>query len=59
MVREKSRENRHEACERVRRYGAYYSAERNGTEHLIPQNTYFAEHIEMGPKQLPSLVAII
>ena len=39
--------------------GAYYSAERNGTEHLIPQNTYFAEHIEMGPKQLPSLVAII
>ena len=38
--------------------GAYYSAERNGTEHLIPQNTYFAEHIEMGPKQLPSLVVI-
>ena len=31
---------------------------RNGTEHLIPQNTYFAEHIEMGPKQLPSLVVI-
>ena len=39
--------------------GAYYSAERNGTEHLIPQNTYFAESIEMGPKQLPSLVVII
>ena len=31
----------------------------NGTEHLIPQNTYLAEHIEMGPKQLPSLVVII
>ena len=46
---------------RVKSYnrGAYYSAERNGTEHLIPQNTYLAEHIEMGPKQLPSLVVII
>ena len=32
---------------------------RNGTKHLIPQNTYFAERIEMGPKQLPSLVVII
>ena len=39
--------------------GAYYSAERNGTEHLIPQNTYFAERIEMGPKQLPRLAVII
>ena len=41
------------------RYGTYYSAERNGMEHLILQNTYFAERIEMGPKQLPSLVVII
>ena len=32
---------------------------RNGTEHLVPQNTYFVERIKMGPKQLPSLVVII
>ena len=48
----------------VNQLDAYYSSERNeternGTEHLIPQNTYFAERIKMGPKQLPSLVVII
>ena len=39
--------------------GAHYSAERNGTERLIPKNTYFAERIKIGPKQFPSLVVIL
>ena len=39
----------------------FCGTERNLTEHLVPQNipTYFAERIEMDPKQLPNLVVII
>ena len=32
--------------------GVYYSAERNGTERLIPQNAYFAELIKMSQNSL-------
>ena len=35
--------------------GTYYSTERNGTERLIPLNTYSTEHFQNRLRQPPSL----
>ena len=40
---------------RLDKIGTYYSTERNGTERLIPLNTYSTEHFQNRLRQPPSL----